>query len=129
MLMADNDPLMNMFDVFLVMKQDVNSMLFLQNLSKGITTSATDVRMIKLQCFTVTLELSVFCFIFQLLINALRSASLVSHHPPICTFCVTSSELISTPVTIAQSSDATREHVSPSPAMQSWQIIRFSHYI
>ena len=48
---------------------------FLQNLGEGITTSATDVGMIKLRGFTVTQELSVFCFIFQLL-NALKECLL-----------------------------------------------------
>ena len=44
---------------------------FLQNLGEGITTSATDVGMIKFHGFNVTLEPSVFCFILKLL-NALK---------------------------------------------------------
>ena len=67
MLRANDDNLMNVFDALLVVKQDVNIMLLVDP-GDGIT-SAIDVGM--MHGFTVTPELSVFCFIFQLL-NTLK---------------------------------------------------------
>ena len=63
MLGANNDHLTNMFDALLV-KQDVNIML-LADPGNGITTSTNDVGM--MHGFNVTPDLSVFCFILQLL--------------------------------------------------------------
>ena len=69
---ANDDNLMNVFEALLVVKQDVNIML-LADPGDGITTSANDVGM--MHGSTVTPELSVFCFIFQLL-NMLKECLL-----------------------------------------------------
>ena len=72
MLRSNDDNLLNVFDALLVARQDVNIMV-LADPGDGTTTSAIDVGM--MHGFTVTLELSVFCFIFQLL-NVLKECHL-----------------------------------------------------